>query len=54
MKLLQLFDKKYSIDIDDNYDFEIAKTLFKKIKQFNYDNIIANRDKVREFHSKIF
>ena len=27
-----LFDKKYSIDIDDNYDFEIAKTLFKKNK----------------------
>ena len=25
-----LFDKKYSVDIDDNYDFVIAETLFKK------------------------
>ena len=25
-----LFHKKYSVDIDDNYDFVIAETLFKK------------------------
>ena len=27
-----LFDKKYSVDIDDEYDFEIAKHLFNKKK----------------------
>ena len=27
-----LFHKKYSVDIDDSYDFELAKTLFKKQK----------------------
>ncbi len=27
-----LFHKKYSVDIDDSYDFEIAETLFKKQK----------------------
>ena len=27
-----LFDKKYSVDIDDKYDFEIAKYLFNKKK----------------------
>ena len=49
-----LFDKKYSIDIDDNYDFEIAKTLFKKINNLIMTILLPIEIKVREFHSKIF
>ena len=38
-----LFPKKYSVDIDDNYDFVIAETLFKKKKILD-DYTITNRN----------
>ena len=54
VKYQQFYSTKYSVDIDDNYDFVIAETLFKK-KKYQYKmTILPIEIKVREFHSKIF
>ena len=44
-----IFERKYSIDIDDKHDFDLAKILLNKMTI-----LFPLEIKNREFHSKIF